>query len=48
MVADQFSHLKSVGLHIAHQVFCVSNINGKPLYKDGNGFISKVLLGTAS
>ncbi len=37
-----FSHPESVDLDIAHQVFYVSNINGKPLDKDGNGFISKV------
>ena len=37
-----FSHPESVDLDIAHQVFYVSNINGGPLDKDGNGFISKV------
>jgi hypothetical protein len=37
-----FSHPESVDLDIAHQVFYVSNINGAPLDKDGNGFISKV------
>jgi hypothetical protein len=37
-----FSHPESVDLDIPHQVFYVSNINGKPLDKDGNGFISKV------
>jgi hypothetical protein len=37
-----FSHPESVDLDIAHQVFYVTNINGGPLDKDGNGFISKV------
>jgi outer membrane protein assembly factor BamB len=37
-----FSHPESVDLDIAHQVFYVSNINGGPLDKDGNGFISRV------
>jgi hypothetical protein len=37
-----FSHPESVDLDIAHQVFYITNINGKPLDKDGNGFISKV------
>jgi hypothetical protein len=37
-----FSHPESVDLDVAHQVFYVSNINGAPLDKDGNGFISKV------
>jgi hypothetical protein len=37
-----FSHPESVDLDISHQVFYVSNINGAPLDKDGNGFISKV------
>lgn len=37
-----FSHPESVDLDIAHQVFYVSNINGAPLDKDGNGFISRV------
>jgi hypothetical protein len=37
-----FSHPESVDLDIPHQVFYVSNIKGKPLDKDGNGFISKV------
>ncbi len=37
-----FSHPESVDLDIAHQVFYVSNLNGGPLDKDGNGFISKV------
>lgn len=37
-----FSHPESVDLDIAHQVLYVSNINGAPLDKDGNGFISKL------
>jgi hypothetical protein len=37
-----FSHPESVDLDIPHQVLYVSNINGAPLDKDGNGFISKV------
>lgn len=37
-----FSHPESVDLDIPHQVFYVSNLNGGPLDKDGNGFISKV------
>lgn len=37
-----FSHPESVDLDIAHQVLYVSNLNGGPLDKDGNGFISKV------
>jgi hypothetical protein len=37
-----FSHPESVDLDIPHQILYVSNINGKPLDKDGNGFISKV------
>lgn len=37
-----FSHPESVDLDIAHQVFYVSNLNGGPLDKDGNGFISRV------
>ena len=35
-----FSHPESVDLDIPHQVLYVSNINGGPLDKDGNGFIS--------
>jgi hypothetical protein len=37
-----FSHPESVDLDITHQVFYVSNLNGGPLDKDGNGFISKI------
>ncbi len=37
-----FSHPESVDFDLAHGVFYVSNINGAPLDKDGNGFISKV------
>jgi hypothetical protein len=37
-----FSHPESVDLDIPHQVLYVSNINGAPLDKDGNGFISKL------
>lgn len=37
-----FSHPESVDLDIAHQVFYVTNLNGGPLDKDGNGFISRV------
>jgi hypothetical protein len=37
-----FSHPESVDLDVAHQVFYVTNINGAPLDKDRNGFISKV------
>ena len=37
-----FSHPESVDLDIPHQVFYVSNLNGGPLDKDSNGFISKV------
>jgi hypothetical protein len=37
-----FSHPESVDLDLAHGVLYVSNIGGKPLDKDGNGFIAKV------
>lgn len=37
-----FSHPESVYLDIPQQVLYVSNVNGAPLDKDGNGFISKV------
>ena len=37
-----FSHPESIDFDLAHGVFYVSNINGGPLDKDGNGFISKV------
>ena len=37
-----FSHPESVDLDIPHQVLYVSNLNGGPLDKDGNGFISKL------
>ncbi len=37
-----FSHPESVDLDIPHQVLYVSNINGGPLDKDGNGFISRL------
>ncbi len=37
-----FSHPESVYLDIPQQVLYVSNVNGTPLDKDGNGFISKV------
>ena len=37
-----FSHPESVYLDIPQQVLYVSNVNGGPLDKDGNGFISKV------
>jgi hypothetical protein len=37
-----FSHPESVELDVSHQVYYVSNLNGGPLDKDGNGFISKM------
>ena len=37
-----FAHPESVDFDLAHGVFYVSSINGGPLDKDGNGFISKV------
>lgn len=37
-----FSHPESVELDIPQQILYVSNVNGGPLDKDGNGFISKV------
>jgi hypothetical protein len=37
-----FSHPESVKLDLGHGVLIVSNINGKPLDKDGNGYLSKV------
>jgi hypothetical protein len=37
-----FAHPESVKLDLAHNVLYVSSIHGKPLDKDGVGFISKV------
>ena len=37
-----FSNPESVELDVSHQVLYVSNVNGGPLDKDGNGFISKI------
>jgi hypothetical protein len=37
-----FAHPESVDLDIPQQVLYVSNLNGGPLDKDGNGFISKL------
>jgi hypothetical protein len=37
-----FAHPESVDFDLAHGIFIVSNLNGKPLDKDGNGYLSKV------
>jgi sugar lactone lactonase YvrE len=37
-----FAHPESVELDVSHNVLYVSNLNGGPLDKDGNGYIAKV------
>ena len=43
-VTEGFSNPESVIYDEANNVLYVSNVNGTPLNKDGNGFISKVSL----
>lgn len=41
-VVDSFSGSEAVSYDSTHDVYLVSNINGTPQVKDGNGFISRI------
>ena len=41
-VVDSLSGSEAVSYDSTHDVYLVSNINGTPQVKDGNGFISRI------